>query len=340
MGECLITRRGGENYKLPILNANYPQDVSTTVVKGNTGSATFLVDISEPGNPAVYTYQWYVNGVAVEGANGSGYTKDDLTETGTYTVYCEVTNKKGTVSSRIATLEVNQNYTPVLDANYPQNATVVIAESVTAEVVITTDGNPDSYTYQWYKDDVLVVGANSSSYTFTPEAVGTSTLRCDVTNSAGTVSSRVATVETEPYYIFNSGVFADGGSYGYKGNDDEDYVTLTDGILKLYDQSTGSCVLYTTQKYDLTNRKTLKFTCPKLFANNNDSGSTFNFGVSGSQSDTAFSAKYSCPGYTSNEGKTISLDVSGLTGSYYIKVATIRDVYHNDEIYVSKIYCE
>lgn len=107
MGECLITRRGGEKYELPILNSAYPANVSQIEKSG--GSATFNVVIDTPGKPAEYTYQWYVNGSKVSGATESSYTKTGLTSAATYTVYCEVTNKAGTVQSRIATLTVQSS---------------------------------------------------------------------------------------------------------------------------------------------------------------------------------------------------------------------------------------
>ena len=95
---------GGSAASLPELNSNYPQDV--TVVEGPETSATFNVSISVPGNPAQYTYQWYVNGEAVSGATGLSYTKTGLDSQAVYQVHCEVTNKTGTVVSRLATLKV------------------------------------------------------------------------------------------------------------------------------------------------------------------------------------------------------------------------------------------
>ena len=209
MGECLITRRGGGIYKLPVLDASYPQDVTTTVIKDNTGRATFRVVSSEQGSPAEYSYQWYVNGIAVEGATSSSYVKDDLTETAVYSVYCEVKNKKGVVTSRVATLNVTQLYTPVLNSNYPAEVTVFKDSSVTSKVEISTDGNPASYTYQWYQNGSAVSGATSPSYTFTP-SVGSTTVYCNVTNDAGTVSSRTAviTVKNVLTLIPGSDVFA------------------------------------------------------------------------------------------------------------------------------------
>lgn len=211
MGECLITRRGGETYKLPILNSNYPKDVTTTVIKGNTTSATFSVNISEPGNPATYTYQWYVNGSAVSGATSSTYIKSDLSDTATYSVYCEVTNKKGTVTSRIATLSVTQYYTPVLNTSYPEDVTTTVKKgsttSATFSVSISQAGNPTSYTYQWYKDGTAVSGATSSSYTVSNiSSTVTNTIYCVVTNKAGSVTSRSATLKVTQIYtpVLNS----------------------------------------------------------------------------------------------------------------------------------------
>ena len=105
MGECLISRRGGEAYKLPILDTNYPQDV--TVMATPDGTASFSIAIAEHGKPTNYTYQWYVNGEAVSGAINANYTKNTTSnDIGTYTVYCDITSKAGTISSRVATLVV------------------------------------------------------------------------------------------------------------------------------------------------------------------------------------------------------------------------------------------
>ena len=203
MGDCLITRRGGDSYKLPVLDENYPQDASVSVIKGDTTSATFNVIIAEPGSPAIYTYQWYVNGSPVIGATSSTYTRSGLSATATYNVYCEVTNKKGTVTSRIATLDVVQQYTPVLDESYPQDGIAEVGVALTSKVVIATEGNP-APTYQWYKNGVAVSGANSDTYTFTPDDVGSFTLYCEVTNAAGKVTSRTANFSTR-LYLYKAG---------------------------------------------------------------------------------------------------------------------------------------
>ena len=109
MGECLITRRSGESYELPVLNPSYPQNV--TVTQAATVTATFSVVISTPGKPAEYTYQWYLNGSPISGATSATYTHNAYRAVGNYTVYCNVSNKAGTVNSRNATFTV-RSYLP------------------------------------------------------------------------------------------------------------------------------------------------------------------------------------------------------------------------------------
>ncbi len=107
MGECLILRRGGEGYELPVLNAGYPANV--TVVEAAGAAATFQVEMTTPGKPAEHTYQWYLDGKAISGATGSSYTRTGLTAAATYSLYCTVTSKAGTVTSRMATLTVSSS---------------------------------------------------------------------------------------------------------------------------------------------------------------------------------------------------------------------------------------
>lgn len=109
MGECLLVRRGGEIKKLPVLNANYPANVTNW--QGE--QATFKVEIATPGVPAEYTYQWYRDGAKWTGATKATVSWSSAA-VGSHSIYCVITNKAGEVTSRVATLTVknpNMTYT-------------------------------------------------------------------------------------------------------------------------------------------------------------------------------------------------------------------------------------
>lgn len=110
----MIFNIGGAAFKLPVLNASYPQNV--TLVQSASASATFQIEIVQAGEPAEYTYQWYVNDEPVAGATGTSYTKTGLSSVATYAVYCKVTHVLGEVLSRTAILTV-QSYLPTYTYN-------------------------------------------------------------------------------------------------------------------------------------------------------------------------------------------------------------------------------
>lgn len=136
MGECLITRRSGESYELPVLNPSYPQNV--TVTQAATVTATFSVVISTPGKPAEYTYQWYLNGSPISGATSATYTHNAYRAAGDYTVYCNVSNKAGTVSSRNATFTV-RSYLPIY--TYSGSAQLIDDGNYNWRLKLLTSGN-------------------------------------------------------------------------------------------------------------------------------------------------------------------------------------------------------
>lgn len=325
MGECLITRRGGETYKVPILDENYPEDITVNVVRGTTSSATFIVTISKPGNPEVYTYQWYVNGKAIEGAISSIYVKDDLTTEETYSIYCEVTNKKGTVTTRIATLEVIEIYTPSLDSTYPIDANGAKGDNITCKVAISEDGNPASYTYQWYKNGATIENAMNDSYSFNLTNIGdTDTFYCNVTNSAGTVTSRTATIKTN--YLFKAGMTSGLKTIAWKGHTSQNAAAPSvsynyDGAYISGPSTAGQNGMAYFDAIDLTNvsKITLKIVVSGQYPTTNfydchcvGVWKTIGSGVYGSTAAVLNRLT------DSNGEATYTLNVSGLSGLFYV----------------------
>ena len=109
MGDCMIMNRIGIVKKLPVLNPSYPANVTNW--QGE--QATFKVEISTPGVPAEYTYQWYRDGAKWTEATNATVSWSGAS-IGSHSIYCVVTNKAGEVTSRVATLTVkdpNMAYT-------------------------------------------------------------------------------------------------------------------------------------------------------------------------------------------------------------------------------------
>lgn len=316
MGECLITRRGAA-FKLPVLSEKYPEDISTSVIKGNTTSATFKVEIAIPGSPAAYTYQWYVDGSPVEGETHSVYTISDIADTRKNTVYCEVTNKKGTVTSRIATLDVVQQYTPALDENYPADVTGASpGGSATFEVKINTAGVPDSYTYKWFVDGNVVEDANSSTYKMDNLTFGSYSIYCEVTNKAGTVKTRTANLAVSKGDLYNSGIYnvskaTYGSGVSISGSSPVVFEGYANEVYK------GYLVL---GPIDITAISTIS--TAGTYGDTND-GAMYSVLYVAPNSTTHYSGAtaittLAVEKYTEGAACNLSLNVSNLTGKYYV----------------------
>ena len=201
---------------------------------------------------------------------------------------------------------------PVLDSGYPANAAVVIQNSVTCKVVIATAGNPANYTYQWYKDGSAVSGATTDTYTFTPEKVGTPTLYCEVTNAAGTVASRTATITVNPLYLYNNGDQCTAVTGGWTNNSNPLYAK---------DTSNGEVIPYTNSK--VPSSKYSKLCIEYMYASKESSGSSSASLrlVSKTGSSPTIYASVSLDKSELNVKKTASVDISSVTVDAYLKYA-------------------
>ena len=218
----------------------------------------------------------------------------------------------------------NPYSTPVLSSSYPANVTQAETNaSTTFKVVIATAGNPASYTYQWYWNGSKVSGATSSTYTRSAIPAGTYTVYCKVTNKAGTVTSRTATVTVNRQYFYNAGNQMSSVTGGWTRNDDEGSGKLTFNSDHMYHEGTVSS--RTVNMIDLSAYKTLYI---KSSSNEITSGGNW-FGVSHKDwslmDDPSSFTAYTNLGSSSGD-VTVSLDVSSLTSSYYLIAATTGGV--------------
>jgi len=135
---------------------------------------TFTSSVS--GGTSPYSYQWYLDGAVVTGANSNNWIFTP-TSTGYYLVHLNVTDNVGEeAKSNITEVTVN----PELSVSI-QPASTVITLGQSVDFTSTVSGGTPPYDYQWYVNDTEV-SENPSSWTFTPTSTGYYLLSLKVTD--------------------------------------------------------------------------------------------------------------------------------------------------------------
>lgn len=161
----------------------YYSPTSLSVTVGQTLSLSPHASGTQP-----ITYVWK-NGTTVVGTTvDQGYSKANaqLSDAGTYTV--TATNIAGTATSGPLVVTVSPVTIPTVGTL--SDRTVLPNDYVSFYANVSGTG---SMTYQWYKDDVAIPGATSSSYyIYSASASHAGNYSYKVTNSAGTATSNSA----------------------------------------------------------------------------------------------------------------------------------------------------
>ena len=155
--------------------------VGQTVVQGNAVTLTVAVTGSDP-----LSYQWYKDGWPVAGASASSLLLNGaVADGGSYLVL--VRNGAGTAISTPALVTVLVPPSIVTD---PAGQTVLAGSAVTLSV---SAAGTAPFSYQWYKDGLVVAKGTSATLRLTNVATTASgNYQVHVTNSAGAVDSAVA----------------------------------------------------------------------------------------------------------------------------------------------------
>ena len=146
------------------------------------------------GGTAPLSYQWQKGGVNIAGATSASYTTAVTTTANSGTTFdVVVSNTAGTVTSVVVTLTVNAAAVGPTITTQPVNQAVTAGETATFAVVA---GGTAPLSYQWQKGGVNIAGATSASYTtaVTTTANSGTTFDVVVSNTAGTVTSGMATL--------------------------------------------------------------------------------------------------------------------------------------------------
>lgn len=144
-----------------------------SLCNGNT------VTLSSSETNSLYTYNWYKNGVLIPNSNVSTY---GATEIGNY--YLVISN--GSCSSTSNTINLQES-TFTASLNVPATDVIIPGQSKILEVTTTAD----QPTFQWFRNNVLIAGATSSTYIATLNG----TYKVIVTQTQGCNSTQEAVVD-------------------------------------------------------------------------------------------------------------------------------------------------
>lgn len=161
----------------PVQNLNDPPTggltIDGTAEQGQTLSVENTIDDPD-GNPESFSYQWWRNGVAIEGATGESYTltQDDVGSVITVsTTYADGYGSEEAVVSSPTGPVANINDAPVggiaILGGLIQNETLSVDLDFD-----DADGVPPQLNYQWYRNGDAIAGATAATYTLTQAEVG------------------------------------------------------------------------------------------------------------------------------------------------------------------------
>lgn len=186
LASCL----GGPGPEAPTITQQ-PKDKAVFVAQ------TAYFDIGVTGKPPL-TFQWYRNGVAIDGATAATYTSPIVTLADSGAKFSvKISAQTGSVTSAEAVLTVKDKPTVTTD---PVSTSVGVGASVS----LTVAGSGDSLTYQWLRDEVPITGATSATYTFTTVAADDGAVfRAYVVNPGGYAVSAPATVSVNDVPAFS-----------------------------------------------------------------------------------------------------------------------------------------
>lgn len=159
-----------------------PQTTETISVSDGTWTGTI---------PITFAYQWKRNNVAISGATASVYTLQAIDEAKSIKCTVTATNPAGSTSADSNTI------TPVPPPiNSPANTSPphISGRALTGRILTvstgTWTGSPTSYSYQWKRNGLNILGATIAGYTLINNDAG-KTISCSVTatNVSGSVSA-------------------------------------------------------------------------------------------------------------------------------------------------------
>jgi hypothetical protein len=132
----------------------------TTTIHAGESFTLSVTAVGASGIPLVY--QWFKNGVAIDGANSSSYVVvSPTTDMGEY--YVRINDD---VESNTVAVIVTTDYVPVITTQPTASTVATLGASVTLSVT-AFGASGYQLVYQWFKNEVAIVDATSPTYHIT-----------------------------------------------------------------------------------------------------------------------------------------------------------------------------
>jgi len=169
-------------------------------------SLTFTSSVS--GGTGLYSCQWYLNGSAVPRATSAWWAFTAMS-VGSYTVYVKVSDSQYNIAGDKVIVQTATSKTAIVSVSRalavtisPMSVTLDIGQSLTFNSNVSGDIPP--YSYLWWLNGVVVRGATSASWTFTPSSTGSYAvwvMVTDLVSVTATSNNAIVTVSSEPSVI-------------------------------------------------------------------------------------------------------------------------------------------
>ena len=132
---------------------------ATTLSISRFDAITENNNINLLGNTYNYSYQWYKNDIAIPGATNISLPVNSPSENGNYLLKITIPDFGVVTSNTIAVNLALENNTITNNGPLCENGTVLLSSNITNT----------AYTYQWFKNDIAIAGAVSSTHTASEE---------------------------------------------------------------------------------------------------------------------------------------------------------------------------
>ena len=212
-----------------VANVNDPPTGQVTINGTAQQNATLTVSntladldgIPDPGQSGALSYQWFADGVAINGATATTFSLDQSHVGKAISVRASYIDSYGAAeTSNSAPTAPVQNVNDPVQGAVLINGTPARGQTLTASNTLTdvdgipTAGQSGALTYQWFANTSPIVDAIASSFTLTEAQVGkTITVKVSYTDLGGTAESVTSAATPAVYNVNRAPAFSNlGGS--------------------------------------------------------------------------------------------------------------------------------